>query len=203
MPRLDRQTKRSKFEPATPKPSPLGWRLPVLLGALVLIVGGAAAGLAWLRPQTGGEPQAAAKADGAPTQILAAAPVSATTDHDPYPQVIAQDGYIRLEAAQYVGGRAHHYAYMQGDQPIEFFVLQSQDGVIRAAFNACDVCYRAKRGYLQDGDSMVCQNCGRVFPSAKINVVQGGCNPAPLRRAVGDSTVVIAVEDLVEGARLF
>ncbi|MEM3554980.1 MAG: Fe-S-containing protein, partial [Candidatus Micrarchaeaceae archaeon] len=60
-----------------------------------------------------------------------------------------------------------------------------------AAFNACDVCYPARKGYHQEGDVMVCNNCGRRFPTNQINIVRGGCNPAPLERAVDGDTLVI------------
>jgi hypothetical protein len=46
--------------------------------------------------------------------------------------------------------------------------MKSADGVIRAAYDACDVCYRERKGYHQEGDDMVCNNCGRHFPSTSI-----------------------------------
>jgi uncharacterized membrane protein len=50
---------------------------------------------------------------------------------------------------------------------------------------------------------MVCDNCGRRFASVLVNEVQGGCNPAPLRRAVRGDRLVIAVPDLLAGRRYF
>jgi uncharacterized membrane protein len=79
---------------------------------------------------------------------------------------------------------------------VTFFVLKSDDGVIRSAIDACDVCYRAGKGYEQSGDEMVCQNCGMRFPSAKINEVKGGCNPAPLTRVIEGDKLVIAMADI-------
>jgi uncharacterized membrane protein len=86
---------------------------------------------------------------------------------------------------------------------IKYFVLKSSDGVIRAAFDACDVCWESGKGYKQDGDFMVCQNCGRRFQSAKVNVVTGGCNPSALTRTFRDGKVVISTQALLEGRRLF
>ena len=43
---------------------------------------------------------------------------------------------------------------------------------------------------------MVCQNCGQHFPSAKINEVQGGCNPASLARTIEGDKLVIAMADI-------
>ena len=62
--------------------------------------------------------------------------------------------------------------------------MQSKDGEYRAAFDACDVCYPNKKGYTQQGDLMVCNNCGLQFESTKINEVKGGCNPSPIERTL-------------------
>ena len=79
---------------------------------------------------------------------------------------------------------------------VTYFVLKSSDGVIRAAIDACDVCYRAGKGYTQEGDYMVCENCGQRFASTRINVVKGGCNPAPLNRVVKGSNLIIKIADI-------
>ena len=63
---------------------------------------------------------------------------------------------------------------------MKYFVLADKNGKVRAALDACEVCFAQKKGYQQEGDTMVCNNCGQVFPSDQINVVTGGCNPIPL-----------------------
>jgi uncharacterized membrane protein len=50
---------------------------------------------------------------------------------------------------------------------------------------------------------MICNNCGRQFPSVKINEVRGGCNPAPLKRTVEGSDLVIRSSDIIEGGHYF
>ncbi len=122
---------------------------------------------------------------------------------DGYPQVVAADGVVAIPAAQLEDGRAHFYSFRSGDTAIDFFLLKSRDGVVRAAFDACDVCYHAKKGYRQEGDLMVCNNCNMQFRSELINEVKGGCNPAPIQRAEADGRIVIAAADLAAGARFF
>jgi uncharacterized membrane protein len=100
-------------------------------------------------------------------------------------------------------GEAKFFQYQHDDLTIKYFILKSSDGVIRAAFDACDVCWPAGKGYYQDGDHMVCRNCGRRFASVLVNEVKGGCNPAPLHRSIQDQQVVIQVKDLLEGVRYF
>ena len=87
--------------------------------------------------------------------------------------------------------------------PIHYFALRSSDRTYRAAFDACDVCFRANRGYRQEGDLMVCNQCGQKFPSVKINEVKGGCNPAPLARKVEGQYLVIEKSDIAAGKGYF
>jgi len=100
-------------------------------------------------------------------------------------------------------GKAHYYVYKGGETEIKFFIIKSSDGVLRAAFDACDVCFLEKKGYTQDGEFMICKNCGRRFHSSQINVVEGGCNPAPLHRELVGENVVIKIEDILSGTRFF
>ena len=101
-------------------------------------------------------------------------------------------------------GKARHFEYKTSDGvSIKYFIMKSSDGVIRAAFDACDVCWREGKGYTQKDDVMVCNNCGRRFLSTKINVVTGGCNPGPLTRTIEGGKVVIKGEHILEGKRYF
>lgn len=113
------------------------------------------------------------------------------------------DGVVSIPLAEVSDGSAHYYTFEAGKREINFFVLQSPDGVVRAAFDACDVCWRSRKGYTQDGDFMICDNCGQRFHSARINVEKGGCNPAPLSRKVEGDDLVIQRADILKGARYF
>ncbi len=110
---------------------------------------------------------------------------------------------LSYETTLFNDGSAKHFQYRYGNMTIKYFILKSSDGVIRAAFDACDVCWPAGKGYYQDGDYMVCRNCGRRFASKLVNVVQGGCNPAPLTRKIVEGRVVIKIQDIINGAGYF
>ncbi len=132
------------------------------------------------------------------------APVSATQGHIPYPLVEADEaGWIRWSVSSFDDDEALYYTVMLQDQPIEFFVLKSADGVVRSAFNACDVCYRSLKGYRQEGQLMVCNNCGSQFPTDQINVVRGGCNPSPLERSIQNEVLFIHIDAITAGAVYF
>ncbi|MGD2272739.1 MAG: DUF2318 domain-containing protein [Desulfobacterales bacterium] len=115
----------------------------------------------------------------------------------------ATDSQVTFPAALFEDGKARHFEHVDGNFTIRYFILKSSDGIIRAAFDACDVCWPAAKGYFQDGDYMVCRNCGRRFASVLVNEVKGGCNPAPLNRVSQDGKVIIQVKDILEGKQYF
>jgi len=131
-------------------------------------------------------------------------PTTPATATSTPPATVAEDR-ITYAASLFDDGQARHFEYTDADShaTISYFILKSTDGVIRAAFDACDVCWRAGKGYFQEGSAMVCRNCGRKFESVLVNEVQGGCNPAPLKRTIEGDQVVIHVEDLKKGSTYF
>jgi uncharacterized membrane protein len=108
-------------------------------------------------------------------------------------------------ASDFDDGKARYFSYRSPrGVDIRYFIMKSSDGVIRAAFDACDTCWSSGKGYRQESDVMACNNCGLRFPSERINEVKGGCNPAPLTRKVEGNQVIIKVRDIVrEGSRYF
>ncbi|MDD3312255.1 DUF2318 domain-containing protein [Pseudodesulfovibrio sp.] len=135
--------------------------------------------------------------------VLAAGTAHAWLGFGKYAAVEPENGRVVIPADDVSDGAAHYYHYKKDGRDVKFFVLKSSDGVIRAAFDACDVCWREGKGYSQEGDFMVCNNCGQRFHSARINEVRGGCNPAPLDRAVEHGDVVISEADILAGAGYF
>ena len=153
-------------------------RLPVLVGIVgaILIVGAAVI----YANLSVGNPSA-----------IASAPAAAGNTSVSFPAGLFEDG------------KARHFEHVDGKHTIRYFVLKSSDGIVRAAFDACDVCWPAGKGYYQEGDYMVCRNCGRKFASVLVNEVKGGCNPAPLNRRVENGKVIIEVKDILEGRPYF
>ncbi|MCB2191655.1 MAG: DUF2318 domain-containing protein [Deltaproteobacteria bacterium] len=118
--------------------------------------------------------------------------------------VVNGEKVVALDASLFEDGKARHFELKgEGGMLVRYFVIKSSDGVIRAAYDACDVCWPEGKGYYQEGDMMVCANCGKRFPSIKVNEVKGGCNPAPLLRRVENGKVIIRLADIAEGRRYF
>jgi uncharacterized membrane protein len=153
-------------------------RLPIFVGIVVaILIAGAAVIYANL---SGDNPSA-----------VASAPAATDSTSVSFPASLFEDG------------KARHFEHVDGKHTIRYFVLKSSDGILRAAFDACDVCWPANKGYYQEGDSMVCRNCGRRFASVLVNEVKGGCNPAPLNRTMDNGKLVIQVKDIIEGRQYF
>ena len=73
------------------------------------------------------------------------------------------------------------YPYTADGVKMEVVAVKASDGTIRTAFNTCQVCYNSGRGYyIQEGDELVCQNCGNRFQIDKVEKIKNGCNPVPI-----------------------
>lgn len=76
---------------------------------------------------------------------------------------------------------AKFYPYKVGNTEMEVLAVKATDGTIRTALNTCQVCFDSGAGYYkQEGDVLVCQNCGNRFGVDDVEVVKGGCNPVPV-----------------------
>jgi uncharacterized membrane protein len=120
-----------------------------------------------------------------------------------YSKVKIENGEIKLQIKKMRDGRPHYYKHEINGKAIKFFVLMDNESIVRVAFDACDVCYPEGKGYRQEGDFMICNNCGQQFHESKINIIKGGCNPAPVDRIFDQNYVYIAVESLAEGGVYF
>lgn len=109
---------------------------------------------------------------------------------------------VRLDLAQFRDGEAHFFRY-EGSRPVRFFVVRSSDGVFRAAFDACEVCFEKRLGYRQEADRMVCRDCGRSVPLGSVDQRGGECHPAPLERTLDGAFLVLRKAALESGAKYF
>ena len=100
-------------------------------------------------------------------------------------------------------GKAYFLSVGVSGRQVSVFLLKDRQGYYHAAFNACQSCFREGKGYRQEGDFMVCNNCGKAFASVQIGEMHGGCNPAPLPMKMEGQYLVVSREDIVSGTRLF
>ena len=90
---------------------------------------------------------------------------------------------------------------------LEVIAVKAPDGTVRTAFNTCQVCYSSGKGYYeQEGENLVCQNCGNRFGMGEVEVTKGGCNPVPITpeyKTVNDDTITISKDLLAQATEIF
>jgi uncharacterized membrane protein len=121
-----------------------------------------------------------------------------------YETVKTNGGFATIPVAKLADGKAHFYKLEEGGKEITFFAVKAADGTVRTAFDACDSCYKSKKGYEQQGDKMNCKNCNQKFAINRLGPnANGGCNPGYLPHQLNGNTVSVSVNDLKGGARYF
>lgn len=103
--------------------------------------------------------------------------------------------------------KATFYAYDELDNKMEIIAVKASDGSVRTAFNTCQVCYSSGRGYyVQEGNVLVCQNCGNRFRMDEVQVTRGGCNPVPIdkdEKVITASSITITKGFLTKAEGIF
>jgi uncharacterized membrane protein len=102
-----------------------------------------------------------------------------------------------------VSETAKFYKYDASGTTVKYFVLKAPDGTARVALDACEACWPEKKGYKQQGEFMICVNCGMKFHASRVSVAKGGCNPHPVASKVEADQVVIAKSELDQGVKYF
>jgi uncharacterized membrane protein len=121
-----------------------------------------------------------------------------------YEKVKPSAGVVSISTAKLTDGKVRYYKFEDGGKEIAFFVVKAADGSIKTAFDACDACYKEKKGYEQQGDKMNCKNCNQKFAINRLGPnASGGCNPGYLPHQISGSTISIQTSDLKAGAKYF
>lgn len=87
---------------------------------------------------------------------------------DNYKKLHDNNGFIMIPTRDIKNEKATFYSYDYKGKNIKFFLLKTNDGKIRAAFDACGVCYPARKGYSQTNNFMICNSCGQKFHITRI-----------------------------------
>ncbi|EMS73303.1 DUF2318 domain-containing protein [Ruminiclostridium cellobioparum] len=93
------------------------------------------------------------------------------------------------------------YPVKIGNKNMEILAVKASDGTIRTAFNTCQVCNGSPRAYYkQEGDTLVCQNCGNRFSMDMVEQQRGGCNPIPILKEdkTDDGANITISKDFIE-----
>ena len=135
----------------------------------------------------------------------------------PVDAYLAIDEIIELAKAK--GVDAIHPGYGFLSENVEFYpvdvdgtemeviAVKDSTGTIRTAFNTCQICYDSGKGYYkQEGDKLVCQNCGNSFTMDQVGEISRGCDPWPIldeNKTVTDEEIEISYDFLKDSADIF
>jgi len=180
-------------------------RLPLIL-AVVLMISLVLTGCTVSRASDQAAQPAGTAAASAPAEATSAPTESAAAPIPAESKAPESAGALTIPIAE-LDGDAHFYSADEDGVQVEVIALKLADGSIRTAFNACQVCFDSGRGYyVQEGDQLVCQNCGNRFTMDQVGLSSGGCNPVPIGEADRSSdgtTITISQDVLKKGEPLF
>jgi high-affinity iron transporter len=121
---------------------------------------------------------------------VAAAPSPAKT-------LVAQDNQVRISLSELTDSSLHFYTADVNGTVIRFLVIHKQNGDYAAALDACQICGTA--GYRQEGQNVICRNCGASIYIPSIGQ-SGGCNPISVKSRVEGGEVIVDLSALGDAA---
>jgi len=124
------------------------------------------------------------------TEVAAAPP--------PAQEVTAQDNVVHIPTATVDDGRLHFFTVNVNSTETRFLVIRRPGGGYATALDACAIC--GPIGYRQEGQNVICRNCGAPIYIPTIGQV-GGCNPIAFASHVEAGQIAFNVAAIAEAAR--
>ena len=107
--------------------------------------------------------------------------------------LVAQNGQVNIPLSELTDSSLHFYTADVSGTVIRFLVIHKQNGDFAAALDACQICGTA--GYRQEGQNVICRNCGAAIYIPSIGE-SGGCNPIAVKSSVEGGQVIVDVSAL-------
>lgn len=111
--------------------------------------------------------------------------------------LVAQSGQVRIPLSELTDSSLHFYTADVNGTVIRFLVIHQSSGNYAVALDACQICGWA--GYRQEGQNVVCRNCGATIYIPSIGD-RGGCNPVPVKSQVERGEVIVDLSALTNSA---
>jgi high-affinity iron transporter len=107
--------------------------------------------------------------------------------------LVAQNGQVYVPLSELTDSSLHFYTADVNGNVIRFVVIHKQNGDFATALDACQICGTA--GYRQEGQNVICRNCGAAIYIPSIGE-SGGCNPIAVKSRVEGGQVIVDVSAL-------
>ena len=115
----------------------------------------------------------------------------------PARMLTAEDNRVRIPLSDLTDSSLHFYTADVDGSMIRFLVIHKLNGDYAAALDACQICGTA--GYRQEGQSVICRNCGAAIYIPSIGQ-SGGCNPISVKSRVEGGEVIVDLSALGDAA---
>jgi len=113
--------------------------------------------------------------------------------------LIAQNNQVRIPLSELTDSSLHYYTADVDAAEIRFLVIHKTNGDYATALDACQICGAA--GYKQEGQNIICRNCGAAIYVPSIGDA-GGCNPIAVKSLVQGGEVVVDLSALSKAASM-
>jgi high-affinity iron transporter len=120
----------------------------------------------------------------------AAAPPAAT-------RLLGENGSVSIPVTDLADSNLHYFTADSGGTILRFLVIRKGDGDYAVALDACQIC--GWSGYRQQGQNVICRNCGAAIYVPSIGQA-GGCNPVAVKARVEAGKVTVDLAALAESA---
>jgi high-affinity iron transporter len=111
--------------------------------------------------------------------------------------LVAQNNQVRIPLSDLTDSSLHYYTADVDAAEIRFLVIHKTNGDYATALDACQICGTA--GYRQEGQNIICRNCGAAIYVPSIGDA-GGCNPIAVKSQVEGGEVIVDLSALSKAA---
>jgi high-affinity iron transporter len=115
----------------------------------------------------------------------------------PAKMLTAENNRVRIPLSELTDSSLHFYTVDTGTTTLRFLVIHQNNGNYAVALDACQICGWA--GYRQEGQNVICRNCGATIYIPSIGE-KGGCNPIPVKSTVQAGEVIVDLSAFTESA---
>lgn len=116
------------------------------------------------------------------------------------------DGKVAIPTVGFEVNKVRFFNATLSDGTIVYFmVLKDTEGKFRVAANANKQCAKYGKGYVQEGDKLICTICQKSYSVEDFAIEKPDCNPYPINanEKLEGSNVVIDVKELEAVSSLF
>jgi FTR1 family protein len=111
-----------------------------------------------------------------------------------------QNGEAQIATNRLADHDLHRIVINAGGTEVRIIAILDSSGTMRAGLDACMIC--GHQGYYQDGNNVICRNCGAVIYVPTIGLA-GGCNPIHIDYRIESDSLRISAAALAEAAKYF